>query len=121
MAMNLAAIHYGLTLNETLVAATINAAYALKRSHNHGSLEVGKRGDAILLNASDWRHMIYRFGDTRPLIRCVLKGGQIVFHDKEQPTHWKWKLKKRTKTKANCFICTVWLVQLIKAMKLTMV
>lgn len=87
MAMNLAAIHYGLTLNETLVAATINAAYALKRSHNHGSLEVGKRGDAILLNASDWRHMIYRFGDTRPLIRCVLKGGQIVFHDKEQPTH----------------------------------
>lgn len=84
MAMNLAAVHYGLTLNESLVAATLNAAYALKRSHTHGSLEVGKRGDAVLLKAADWRHLIYRFGDTRPLIRAVLKGGQIVYQNEEK-------------------------------------
>lgn len=79
MAMNLAAIHYGLSLNECLIGVTINAAYALNRSHSHGTLEVGKRGDCVLLRASDWRHLIYQFGDSTPLIRCVLKDGEIVY------------------------------------------
>ena len=82
MAMNLAAINYGLTLNECLIGVTINAAYALKRSHSNGTLEVGKRGDCILLNAPDWRHLIYQFGDTGPLIRNVFKDGHIVYGEK---------------------------------------
>ncbi|KAJ6216492.1 hypothetical protein RDWZM_007649 [Blomia tropicalis] len=78
MAMNLAAIHYGMTLNECLIAVTINAAYALKRSQTHGTLEVGKRADCILLNVPDWRNLIYQFGETSPLIRCVIKSGYVV-------------------------------------------
>lgn len=37
---------------EALAAATINAAYALGRSHTHGSLEVNKQGDLVVLNTT---------------------------------------------------------------------
>jgi imidazolonepropionase len=40
-----------LSLNEALAAATINAAAALGKSHLHGSLEVGKSGDVIIVDA----------------------------------------------------------------------
>lgn len=36
---------------EALAASTINAAAALGLSETHGSLEVGKMGDMILLDA----------------------------------------------------------------------
>lgn len=36
---------------EALNAATINAAFALGRSHTHGSLEIGKVADIIIINA----------------------------------------------------------------------
>lgn len=78
MAMNLAAVHYGMSVNECLVATTLNAAYALKREHSHGSLEVGKQADCVLINAPDWRHLIYQFGDTRPLIKAVVKRGERI-------------------------------------------
>lgn len=78
MAMNIAAIKFGLTLNQCLVGATINAAYALNRSERVGSLEVGKQGDCVILNAPDWRHLIYQFGNTSPLIRSVIKSGTVV-------------------------------------------
>lgn len=78
MAMNLAAVHYGMTLNECLVASTLNAAYALKREKQFGSLERGKQGDCVLVNAPDWRHMIYQFGNTHSLIKMVLRCGKPV-------------------------------------------
>lgn len=78
MAMNLAAVQFGLSLNECIAAATINAAYALNRSNEIGSLEVGKRGDCVLVAASDWRHLIGQFGDTGPLIRQVFVGGKPI-------------------------------------------
>ena len=48
-AMNLAVVNQRMTINETLGAATINAAYALKLSKSHGSLEVGKVNEFGLL------------------------------------------------------------------------
>ncbi|KAL6090422.1 hypothetical protein STEG23_001205, partial [Scotinomys teguina] len=52
MVMHLACVNMRMTMQEALAAATINAAYALGKSHTHGSLEVGKQGDAIIINAS---------------------------------------------------------------------
>ena len=48
-AMNLAVVNQRMTINESLSASTINAAYALKLSKSHGSLEVGKVLDFITL------------------------------------------------------------------------
>ena len=38
-------------MEEALVAATLNAAAALGKADRHGSLEVGKFGDMVLINA----------------------------------------------------------------------
>ena len=73
-AMALACFAMGLTFDEALVAATINAACSLDRQDRVGSLEVGKQMDAVIVGgpAID----LIRVGaDT---IRAVVKKGQIV-------------------------------------------
>lgn len=73
-AMTLACFGMGLTFEEALVAATINAAYALDRHARVGSLEAGKQMDAVLVDgpAID----LVRVGaDT---VRAVIKKGRIV-------------------------------------------
>jgi imidazolonepropionase len=47
---------------------------SLKRSSTHGSLEVGKVGDFILLNAAPWEHLVYEMVD--PPIEAVYKHGR---------------------------------------------
>lgn len=77
-AMQIAVIHCRLSLKEALVATTINAAFALKRSQSHGSLEPGKTGDMLLIRSADWRNLIYQMGQSRDLIRAVIKKGTVV-------------------------------------------
>jgi len=48
----LAAFGMGMTLEEALVAATSNGAAALDRAGEVGSLEIGKRLDAVLIHGS---------------------------------------------------------------------
>jgi imidazolonepropionase len=57
----LAVRRYGWSVREALLACTLNAAYVLGMSRVCGSLETGKRGDAILLD-SPAAHLPYRFG-----------------------------------------------------------
>jgi imidazolonepropionase len=73
-AMALACFGMGLTFEESLVAATINAAYAIDRHDRIGSLEAGKQMDAVIVNgpAID----LIRVGaDT---VRTVIKKGRVV-------------------------------------------
>ena len=74
-AIALACFAMNLTFEEALVAATINAAYALDVHTRCGSLEPGKQMDAVIVNgpAID----LTRVGVTT--IRAVVKGGRIVF------------------------------------------
>jgi imidazolonepropionase len=73
----LAARKMGMTPAETIVASTLNAAYALGRGAEVGSLEVGKKADILILEASDYRDLAYRFGGN--LVARVFKGGQSVW------------------------------------------
>lgn len=77
-AMNLAVIYCKMSLKEALVASTINGAYSLGLERTHGTIEVGKFGDIILLSSPDWRQLMYQMGDTRRLIKAVLKRGQVI-------------------------------------------
>ncbi|XP_069830471.1 probable imidazolonepropionase isoform X2 [Dendropsophus ebraccatus] len=79
MVMNLACVNMNMSLKEALAAATINAAYSLGRSHTHGSLEVGKQGDVVIINAPRWEHVIYQFGGHQELIEYVAIKGKIVY------------------------------------------
>lgn len=73
-AMTLASFAMGMTFEEALIAATLNAAYALDRHDRIGSLEPGKQMDAVVLRtpAID----LIRVGSD--IIRLVVKKGRII-------------------------------------------
>uniref|UniRef100_A0A8D0H5S7 Probable imidazolonepropionase n=1 Tax=Sphenodon punctatus TaxID=8508 RepID=A0A8D0H5S7_SPHPU len=79
MVMHLACVNMKMSMKEALAAATINAAYALGRSHTHGSIENGKQGDFIILNSSRWEHLIYQFGGHQELIEYVVVKGKVIY------------------------------------------
>lgn len=65
-----------MTPAEAITAATINAAHAVNRAGEVGSLEVGKRADVAVLNASNHRVLGYHFGVN--LVDKVIKNGRLV-------------------------------------------
>jgi imidazolonepropionase len=73
-AMALACFGMGLTFEEAVVGATINAAYALDCHDRVGSLEAGKQMDAVLV-AGPAIDLIRIGADT---IRAVIKKGRLV-------------------------------------------
>ncbi|HEX2342635.1 MAG TPA: imidazolonepropionase [Vicinamibacterales bacterium] len=73
-AMALACFSMGLTFEEALVAATMNAAYSLDRHESVGSLEPGKLMDAVLVDGEAIN--LIRVG--APAIRAVIKRGKVV-------------------------------------------
>jgi imidazolonepropionase len=73
-AMTLACFGMRLTLEEALVAATINAAWSLDRDDRVGSLEPGKLMDAVIVNGE--LVDLIRVGAAS--IRGVVKNGRIV-------------------------------------------
>jgi len=62
LVMNLACISMRLTPAEALVAATINAACAINMQDRVGSLEVGKQGDVVMWNVTNYQELQYLFG-----------------------------------------------------------
>ncbi len=65
----------GLTPAEAIVAATLNAAYAIGMDRQVGSLTPGKLADLLILDAEDYRELAYRFAS--PLVHTVIIGGQV--------------------------------------------
>ena len=77
LVLSLAVTHLKLTAAEAITAATINAAYSLRRGSQMGSLETGKCADFVLHDAGDYRELPYFFG--RDTARAVYIGGACVF------------------------------------------
>jgi len=65
-----------MTPAEALTAATINAAHAIKRADEVGSLEPRKKADILILNVPNYRFLGYRFGVN--LVDKVIKEGKLV-------------------------------------------
>lgn len=76
MAIALAARNSGLSVAECVVATTINAAHALGRAGDTGSIEVGKRADLVVCDVPDYRWLGYAFGFNP--VRQVVAGGKLV-------------------------------------------
>jgi imidazolonepropionase len=76
MILALATLGMGLGVAEAVTASTLNAATAIGRADEIGSIEVGKCADLIVLNEPTYQHLVYNFG-LNP-VRHVVKGGQVV-------------------------------------------
>jgi imidazolonepropionase len=72
-----------LTSAEAIVAATINAAHALGRANDVGSLEVGKRADVVILDVPNHKFLGYHFGVNS--VDRVIKNGRIVVDNEANP------------------------------------
>ena len=75
----LACLGAGLSTEEALVAATLNAAAALGRADRLGTVEPGKQADLVVLDAPSPAHLVYHFGVN--LVRHVVKAGRAVVRD----------------------------------------
>jgi len=65
-----------LTPAEAITAATINAAHAISREKEVGSLEPGKKADVTILDIPNHKFLGYRFGIN--LVDKVIKNGRLV-------------------------------------------
>ncbi|ADE57998.1 imidazolonepropionase [Aminobacterium colombiense] len=69
----LAVMNMNMTVQEALVASTINAAWALEMQHSVGSLEVGKQADFLLLDGDSPAILAYHAG-VSPVVSVYKKG-----------------------------------------------
>nr|XP_008109047.1 PREDICTED: probable imidazolonepropionase isoform X1 [Anolis carolinensis] len=74
MVMHLACVNMKMSMKEALAAATINAAYALGKSHSHGSIEIGKQGDLFIINSP--RYSLFFHSNSSYTVVT------IIFHDR---------------------------------------
>jgi imidazolonepropionase len=77
---HLGVFQMGLTIEQALNAVTINAAYAVDRQQQVGSLDVGKEMDLLLLDIPDYQYLAYHPGIDP--VRTVLKGGRVVVQER---------------------------------------
>ncbi len=76
MIMTLACLALRMTPAQTLIAATLHAAQALRLGNIIGSLEVGKQADAVLFEAESVNEIPYHFGVNH--VQMVIKKGRVA-------------------------------------------
>ena len=76
-ALSWAALRYGMSAAECLVAGTLNAACSLRRGDHLGTLEVGKQADVVITDLPRLEHITYELG--RSPVRVVIKRGRVVY------------------------------------------
>lgn len=77
--LQLAVFKLKLNLEEAINACTTNAAYAIGREKEIGSLEPGKKMDVILCDIPDYISLAYHPGSNH--VRHVIKSGRLVVKD----------------------------------------
>lgn len=71
--MNLACLKMGMTPEEVITATTINAAHAINRAKEIGSLEPGKKADIVIFNVPNYLFLSYQYGMNH--VDTVIKDG----------------------------------------------
>ncbi|OAS16022.1 imidazolonepropionase [Paenibacillus oryzisoli] len=74
--MMLASLNLKMTPEEILTACTLNAANALGRGGDIGSIEVGKRADLTIFDAPNLAYLPYHFGINHTY--GVIKNGHVI-------------------------------------------
>ena len=74
--ISLSCLKMKLLPSEAINAATINAACAIDRAHEVGSLEIGKKADIIILDIDNHNKLPYYFGVN--LVEKTIKNGKVI-------------------------------------------
>jgi imidazolonepropionase len=75
--LHLAVERFGMSIEEAIVAATYNAACALRMSHVTGSLEPGKSADLLVMDVPDYRDLHARVGSND--VQLAMRAGNVVY------------------------------------------
>ena len=73
----LACIYMNMTPEETITALTLNGAAALDLAEETGSIEIGKRGDVIILEYDNYNMLPYYVGMS--CVKVTISEGKIVY------------------------------------------
>jgi imidazolonepropionase len=74
--MTFACFGMKLTPEEIIKGMTLNAACALKRDKEIGSLEAGKKADIVIFDSPNIEYIVYHFGINH--VSHVVKCGKVV-------------------------------------------
>ena len=74
--ITLACLQMKMSVAEAITASTINAAYALERGDDIGSIEVGKNADILIMDMPSYKFLPYHFGSNN--VETIIKNGKII-------------------------------------------
>lgn len=77
MIIAIACRYLRLTPAQAIAASTVNAAAALRREEQLGSLTPGKQADLMALEVPSYLHLGYQYGTN--LVKWVMQRGQLVY------------------------------------------
>lgn len=80
--MQLGAMLYRLNAEETLTAATLNAAAAIDRTDQIGSLEPGKQMDCLIFDIPHYGYLFYNLGVNH--LEIVIKRGKVAWNKNQK-------------------------------------
>lgn len=75
--MSIACLKMGMTIEETISAVTINAAKALNKNNEIGSIEPGKKADFAVLDTKEYADIVYQVG--KNINFMTIKNGNVIF------------------------------------------
>ncbi|MCX7994467.1 MAG: imidazolonepropionase [candidate division WOR-3 bacterium] len=75
--ISLASLVYRMPVELALMAATINAARAIRKEDRVGKIKHNYQADFVIWNVDDYRKIPYQFGED--LIKVVIKKGKIIY------------------------------------------
>lgn len=79
--MSFACFGMKLTPEEIIKAMTLNAAYAVDRQHEIGSIEKGKKADLVIFDSPNLDYIVYHYGINH--VDTVIKNGKTVVRNRQ--------------------------------------
>ncbi len=81
----LSTLYMGLSIEEAITALTINGAAAIGRAKDIGSIDVGKKGDLLILEYPSYNYIPYHIGVST--VEKVIKDGKLIFDKRQTSPH----------------------------------
>lgn len=76
----LATIYMNMSIEEAITAMTLNSAAAIDRADKVGSIDIGKKGDLVILRYPSYKFLPYNTGVN--IVQKVIKNGELVCENK---------------------------------------